>query len=378
MRIGFNFHTTDNYMSGVEYYSLGLLRSLLNINGKNQYIVFTNKPSLVESYVGPAENFTIRDCSFLKSRVQRILWEHLKLAKLAAEEKLDILHFPHYICPAKSGLVPYVTTIHDTIAIDHPSWCKISNAAYYNVFMKSAIKASARIIAVSKFTLERINRNFGVNGSKIRVIYPGFDTIFNPQQDIERQRQVCAKYNLPGKFILYSGNVEPKKNILNLLHAFELLKNVAFEHRLVLTGKRTWKSKRVWRYIEEGFSAGQIILTGYISREELPFVYKSADVFVSVSLCEGFGFPALEAMACGTPVVASCVGILKEVDKQAYTPADPKNPSQIAESIHRVITNRKLRDLKVKFGLNEVKKFSWADCAYKTLSVYKEAVESYV
>ena len=83
-------------------------------------------------------------------------------------------------------------------------------------------------------------------------------------------------------------------------------------------------------------------------------------------------------MACGTPVVASCVGILKEINKKAYTPVDPQNPSQIAEAVHRVMTDRKLRDLKVKFGLDEIKKFSWDDCANKTLSVYEEVVGAYV
>lgn len=376
MRIGFNFHTADNYISGVEYYSLGLLRSLLSIDGENQYIVFTNKPGLVESHTGSAENLTIRDCSFLKSRLQRILWEHLKLTKLAAKEKLDILHFPHYICPAKSNLVPYVITIHDTIAIDHPSWCKISNAVYYNVSMKSAIRASAKIIAVSKFTLDRINRNFEVNGSKVKVIYPGLETIFNPSQDIERQRQVRAKYKLPGKYILYAGNIEPKKNILNLLRAFKLLKNKDLKHSLVLTGKRTWKSKNVWSYIRSEFGPKDVRLTGYVDRCDLGFVYKMADCFVLPSFCEGFGFPALEASACGVPVAVSCVGIMKELDEKAYTCIDPESPEQIAESVQRLLTDQKIRENQTKIALAEVQKFNWHDCATKTLALYREVVES--
>ena len=241
MRIGFNFHTSDNYISGVEYYSLGLLRSLLNIDGENQYLVFTNKPDLVRSYISQKDNLIIKDCSFLKSRLQRILWEHLKLPCLARKEKLDILHCPHYICPAVKTLVPYVITIHDTIAIDHPFWCKRSNAAYYKTFMKLAIKSAAKIIAVSKFTCKRIHHNFSVNGSTIKIIYPGIENVFNHFKGGDRQEQTRVKYKLPEKYILYSGNIEPRKNILNLLRAFKLLKNKKLEHKLVITGNRTWR-----------------------------------------------------------------------------------------------------------------------------------------
>jgi len=377
MRIGFNFHTTDNYISGVEYYSLGLLHSLLDIENENQYIVFTNKPDMVRSYVGHRDNLIIKDCSFLKSRFRRILWEHLKLPGLAKKERLDILHCPHYICPAVKTSVPYVITIHDTIAVDHPDWCKRSNAAYYNMFMKLAVKSGAKVIAVSKFTSERINYNFGVNGSTVKIICPGIETIFNPYQDIERQKQVRVKYKLPEKYILYAGNIEPKKNTLNLLRAFKLLKNEELEHALVLTGQRIWRSRRVWNYVRSEFGTDDIRLTGYIDRKELAFVYKLAACLISTSFCEGFGFPALEALACGVPVAASCVGILKEINKQAYTLIDPGSPGQIAESIHRLITDHELREQQIRTGLAEVKKYSWQDCAGKTLALYREVVGSY-
>lgn len=194
MRIGFNFHSTDNCISGVEYYSLGLLRGLLDIDRQNQYMVFTNKPELIISHIGLRNNLTIRDCSFLKNRLHRIIWEHFKLAFLVRKEKLDILHCPHYICPAIKSSAVYVVTIHDTIAIDHPEWCKKSNAAYYRRFLGRSVTIASKILAVSKFTAERINHNFNVNSSKIKVIYPGIDTdIFNLYQDIKRQNQVRSE-----------------------------------------------------------------------------------------------------------------------------------------------------------------------------------------
>ena len=297
MRIGFNIHSTDDYISGVECYSLWLLRGLLDIDRQNQYLVFTNRPNLIASHIGTRDNLTIRDYSFLKNRLHRILWEHLKLPFLVQKEKLDILHCPHYICPAFRSSAAYVATIHDTIAVDHPNWCKWSNAAYYRLFLGMSAKTASRIIAVSKFTSQRISRNFNVNGSKVKVIYPGIDTgIFNPGQDAKRQNQVGVRYNLPPKYILFCGNIEPKKNIMNLLRAFKLLKAKKPEYALVITGNRTWKSKKALDYIHTDFENRDIILTGYIDSRDLSFVYKSADCLVLPSFCEGFGFPALEPL----------------------------------------------------------------------------------
>ena len=377
MRIGFNLHSTDNYISGVEYYSTGLLRGLLDIDRQNQYIVFTNRPSLISSCIGSRDNIIVRDCSFLKNRLHRIIWEHSRLGTIAIKEKLDILHCPHYICPAIRSTAAYVVTIHDTIAIDNPNWCKKSNAAYYRMFMGRSLKTASKITAVSKFTAGRISHNFNLNGSKVEVIYPGIDTgIFNFCQDIERQNQIRTKYNLPETYILYAGNIEPKKNILNLLKAFRLLRNDGAKHSLVISGQRSWKSEKVFDFLRTEFGPEEVILTGYIDRADLGAVYKMADCLFLPSFCEGFGFPALEAFACGVPVAASCVGILQEIENNAYTNLEPDNSEQMAESITRLLTDYKLREIQIKTALTEVKRFNWSDCAAKTLTLYREALEA--
>ncbi|MHC5060703.1 MAG: glycosyltransferase family 4 protein [Planctomycetota bacterium] len=377
MKIGFNFHSADDYISGVEYYSLGLLRSLLDIDRQNQYIVFTNRPSLINSFIGSKDNLIVRNCSFLKNRLHRILWEHSRLARLAKKENLDILHCPHYICPTVKSSAAYVVTIHDTIAIDHPDWCKKSNAAYYRLFLEKSAKTASKIVAVSKFTVEKINKNFGVENSKIEVIHPGIDTgIFNLCQDTERQDQVRIKYNLPENYILYSGNIEPKKNILNLLKVFKLLRNNGAKHSLVISGQRNWKSKNIFDFLCTEFGPDEVILTGYIDRADIGYVYKMADCLLLPSFCEGFGFPALEAFACGVPVAASCVGILQEINKNSYTHLEPDDPEQMAESINRLLTDYRLREMQIKTALTQVQKFNWSDCAAKTLALYREVCQA--
>jgi glycosyltransferase involved in cell wall biosynthesis len=339
-------------------------------------MVFTNNPDRVKSHIGDRDNLTVRDCSFLKNRLHRILWEHLRLPFVVQREKLDILHCPHYICPAIRISAAYIITLHDTIALDHPKWCKRSNAAYYGIFMRKAANKASKIIAVSNFTRERIRQNFNLNGSKVKVICPGVDAnIFNLYQDAERQNQVRVKYNLPEDYILYSGNIEPKKNILNLLKAMRLLKAKGIKHRLVITGQRHWKSEKVFHFLHTEFNPGDVILTDYVDRSDIGFVYKNAACLVLPSFCEGFGFPVLEAFACGVPAAASCTGILHEIDKNAYAPLEPNNPEQIAESLVRLLTDCKLRELQIKTALTEVHRFNWSDCATKTLALYKEIHE---
>lgn len=373
MRIGVNFHTTDEYISGVELYTLDLLNALLRIDPGNNYIVFTNQPGLVSRYVTPSDNLTAIEIKHLRARVARILWEHTQLPRLAARSGLDVLHCPSYICPLRGISVPYVVTIHDTIAIDHPEWCKQTNALYFNFSMRAAAKKASRVISVSKCTVDDIMRNFGLSRSKIRVIHPGVSQIFVAQRNVARCCEVRTRYNLPKRYILYSGNVEPKKNIWTLLCVQRRLQKEGFPHKLVIVGKRTWGSEVEIERISEGIRSDSMVRPGYIDRNDLPCVYQMADVFVFLSLYEGFGFPPLEAMACGTPVVSTNRGSLKETIAGAALTVEPYDVKQITQAIASVITDSHLRNKHVRQGLERSSLFSWDKAARETLSVYEDA-----
>jgi glycosyltransferase involved in cell wall biosynthesis len=372
MRIGINFHTQDRYISGVEYYSLGLIDGLLRIDCQNQYVVLTNQPELVKSHVVRSENIQVINIEALKTRPKRILWEHFRLPQIAKNEGLDILHCTAYICPIFNLGTPYLVTVHDTIAIDHPLWCKWSNALYHNILMKRTARRASRVLVPSRSTADNLSRNFCLNGSKVTVVYPGIDSIFNNQINHSLQTQAKARYGLPQRYILFVGNIEPKKNILKLLQAYKLLQDKKLPHKLVLVGKRTWKCTDVWNRIRKSFAPESIVLTGYVERKDMPSIYQMADVFVFVSLCEGFGFPPLEAMACGTPVVAAATGVLKEVNDKAYCLVDPNNPYKIAEAIYSLITDRSSRQRQIELGIKESLRFKWDRAAEQTLRIYKE------
>lgn len=372
MRIGINFHTTDRYISGVEYYTLGLLNGLLNIDQQNQYIVYTNQSDLVKESIRPAQNLTIIKVKYLKTRIARILWEHTQLPRLAVKQGLDILHCPSYICPIRKSPIPFVVTIHDTIAIDKPQWCKPTNSLYYNCFMKSAIKKASCIISVSKCTTDDIKRNFNLSRPKIRTVYSGIDSIFNPNRNSLHCQEVRTRYHLPEQYILYVGNIEPKKNIWTLLYLHKRLKQKGLPHKLIIAGRRSWSSRVEVDEISEEIKSNNVIWVGYVNRNDLPCFYQMADVFVFLSLYEGFGFPPLEAMACGTPVVSTYKGALSETIKDAALTVDPFNIQQITQSVISMIQNSSLRKNHIESGHKRIREFDWKRTAKETLSIYQE------
>jgi len=376
MRIGINFHSFDGFISGVEYYCLGLIRSLLEFDRDNDYVVFTNAGELLRRYVGLHENLKVIELRHIKTRPARIFWEHTRLAKAADREQLDVLHCPSYICPIRRSSARYVVTVHDTIAIDHPHWAKPSNALYFGLFMKKSLGNSCRIIAVSKATAQLLAWNFATAEQKIRIIYPGIDAIFNTNRDRSRAQQVRRRYKLPERYILYVGNIEPKKNLGVILSAQKAIGKKGLPQKLVIVGKRSWCSKLELDAIGKGVAAGKVILAGYVDRMDLPVVYQMADVFVFPSLYEGFGFPPLEAMACGVPVVASDSGALAETLADAAVLTKPSDTAGIAEAIVRLVRDTRFRDIYVRRGLSRCRKFSWQETVRQSLAVYEEAAGS--
>lgn len=372
MRIGFCLHSPDRYISGVEYYALGLLEGLLRVDSRHEYVVYTNQPQLIIPRIQlGAGRARVKDTG-IRWRVTRIGWEHCRLPALARQDALDVLHCPSYICPWRRTSVPYVVTIHDTIALDHPRWCKLSNALYYNLLMASSARTAARVIAVSNRTAADLHRTIGLPAEKVRVIPCGIDRIFRAAVDPQACSRIRARYGLPDRYILHVGNLEPKKNARILLDVQAQLRKRGLPHKLVFVGHRSWRANAALREIRREAAAGNVVHAGYVDRRDLPAVYRMADVFAFPSLYEGFGFPPLEAMACGTPVVSSSRGSLDEVLGRAACLANPEDDNEIVEAVIEMIFDRTARQQHIEEGLRQSARFDWDTAARATLAVYAE------
>ena len=275
---------------------------------------------------------------------------------------------PHYNIPFlyKGKLL---VTIHDVFYLAMPQNVYGLHKRYYAKVMFAAVcrKAEA-IVCVSRFTANEFVRLTG-NGKRknIHYIHNGID---------ESWFQIKKGVNPYGKpYILYVGNVKPHKNLSALLAAFQLVQD-QIPHDLVIVGKKEGFVTGDWQAISkaEGLKR-RVTMTGYLDDSALQQYYTHADVFVFPSLYEGFGFPPLEAMACGCPVIVSNVASLPEVCGDAALYCDPRLPKDIAEKIQRVLSDQELKMEMIAKGRRQAAKFSWDKCAHETCAVIKELLE---
>jgi len=232
------------------------------------------------------------------------------------------------------------------------------------------------VVAVSENTKRDIVELCGVNSDKIKVIYSGIGEenrkITNHQ--LPMAKQIKNKYNLPDKFILYLGTVEPRKNVEGIIRAYNELriKNHELEdYKLVIAGGKGWKSDNIYREWEKSKFKADIKFLDYVDGEDKVYLYNLAEVFVYPSFYEGFGFPPLEAMACGLPVVTSYASSLPEVMGDAALTVDPYNVNDIARALAEILTNENLRNKLIERGLKRAGEFTWRKTADEYLEILK-------
>lgn len=306
---------------------------------------------------------------------QRIGYEHFLMNRRLRSQQVDILHCPAYILPWHRN-VPGIVTVHDTIALDFPAYCPAVSQAWFRFALPRSICHATKIIAVSHTVKKDILRRFPtVPAEKIEVIYHGINEIFRKMPSVEKLGEVHRKYWLPEKFILFVGNIEPKKNIVRLTDAFlRLIKYADIPHSLVIAGRFAWKYRDVLQKAAFQGNNGRILFPGYVAQSDLPAVYSLADMFVFPSLYEGFGIPPLEAMACGVPVIVSNAGALPEITAGNALLVDPLSVTSIEKSMYQLLHNRALRYRLVEGGRLHARKFRWKSTWKATANLYKSVI----
>jgi glycosyltransferase involved in cell wall biosynthesis len=284
---------------------------------------------------------------------------------------LNIIHDPSVISPTLLSIKSKkIVTVYDLVPFIYPKLHPNQTLWSYRLFFKKILNKSDMIITISQNSKKDLMRLFKINENKIKVIQLAVSEEFRILDDEQKK---SAKQNNPlGKFILFVGTLEPRKNIPGLLRAFYQLKKKGFEHKLVIVGKKGWKYEDIFRTIKKLNLKKEVIFLGYVPQEEIINLYNAADLFVFPSLYEGFGLPPLEAMACGCPVVVSNTSSMPEVCGNAALYVNPYNVPEIAQAMERVLTDTKLKKDMIKKGLKQAKKFSWEKNARETLEVYEE------
>jgi len=371
MSIGWDTLVLKKNLSGVGNYIEKILFEINRKNIKSNILLFgsDNDFDYSNNYLG--EKVIFANNIFSKSKLLRVLWEQFALPIKAKKNKIDILHCPaHVISLFFPGKI--VLTIHDLSFKLFPKTFKISNRIYLNFIVPLSVKYADKIITVSKNTKEDLIREYNVNEDKIRVIYNGVDnkyTIINNRNKVEN---IKIKYELPEKFVLYLGTLEPRKNLKNLIKAYSKIKEK--KTKLVIAGGKGWLYEDIFSLVNDKKMEDKVIFTGYVDEKDIVALYNAATLFVYPSLYEGFGLPPLEAMACGTPVITSNVSSLPEVVGDAAITVDPYNINGLAEEINKVLGNEVLQKAMIKKGIERAKEFTWEKTARETIRVYEEVL----
>lgn len=286
--------------------------------------------------------------------------------------QVDVFHSPDFIPPMRAR-GPSVITVHDLAFLIYPHFLTRDSARYYGQIDR-AIRRADQIITVSESTKHDLIRMLGAPEDKISVIYEAADPLFQPLDRASALQHVRELFELPEEFILFVSTIEPRKNVSGLLRAYRRLRDdYRLTPALVLVGARGWLCSDVDRLVEELGLAQHCFFLGSVGAHDLLHLYNAARCLVHVAFYEGFGLPPLEAMACGTPVIASNVSSLPEVVGDAALLVNPEHDEEITVALWRLLTDSALwAELRAK-GLQRATAFSWDRAAQQTMEVYRRA-----
>ncbi len=362
MHIGIDARLTYYRHGGIGTYIRRLVAALEQLDVDNRYTVFHSRKS--------------RDSLVKRFRYAK-LWTpcHHRLERLAlsvelARFNLDILHSPDFI-PPLHGARRHVITVHDLTFLHYPQFLTTESRRYYNNQISRAVTQANHILADSEATKTDIINMLSVPPEKITVHMLGVDESFQllPADALEAYRK---KLELPPQYILFVGTFEPRKNIRGLLEAYrQLVIRLPDAPPLVLAGQRGWLFDETMAYLDSLKLGARVIWRENIPQNALPAVYNMASILVMPSFYEGFGFPALEAMACGTPTIVSNRSSLPEVVGDVGLQVNPDDPATIANAMEFALTHLEWIEAMRQAGLERAATFTWERTAALVLSVYR-------
>jgi len=347
---------------GVGQFAYNVIDQLEKIDRNNSYTIYLKDKPLSDL---PKERSGWKYLVFGPSK----LWTQLALPfKLFTQkEKIDIFYSPSHYAPRFSP-VPTIISVMDLWHHRHPEQFNKKDLYQLTKWESYSVKQASHIITISEFTKREIIKFYGLSEKKITVAYPGFER-FNLKDNEGVIKEIRERWKIEGDYLLYLGTLQPKKNLVRLIEAFNIL-NTKYKIQLLIAGKKGWLYEKIFELVKEMRLEEKVIFPGFISEEEKPYLIAGAKAFILPSFYEGFGIPVLEAMSLGVPVIASKEGSLPEAGGKAVTYCDPYSVESMSEAIRKVLDlNEKQRDEIIKEGKRQTEKFSWQKCAQKVLEV---------
>jgi glycosyltransferase involved in cell wall biosynthesis len=382
MRVGIDLAALIAKPTGVDRCLMGLVFSLARIDQENHYTLFINfedrdrfrrssASGVGEGRLPP--NFRVVPLS-LRPRAARLLFQQVLQPAALQAFQFDVLHSPTFIMPLYRGSQRHLLTIHDMSSFLLPDYHPPSRRGrmYERAVARSIRRADLVSVPSPSVRQNILDLLPDVSPGHVRVIPFGIDESFRPRDEYA-VKSVVARLGITQPYILYLGTLDPRKNLPRLLDSYQQLvaRGDTPEH-LVLAGQLGWSVNSLSTRLSAPEFRGRVHAVGYVDDSDLPPLYSGARLFVYPSLLEGFGFPPLEAMACGTPVVASLSSSLQDNLAGAAELVSPEDVAGLTNAMSRLLRDEQLRTRRIAHGLERATRFRWEACARQTLECYRE------
>ncbi|MBL8209551.1 MAG: glycosyltransferase family 4 protein [Bryobacterales bacterium] len=364
MRFAIDAHAIGQHLTGNEVYIRNLLRLFCGIDSDAEFFAYLATPG---AEFDVPERVTTRWVS--SSPWARLGWE---LSAHMRRDQPSLLHV-QYTAPLACP-VPVVVTVHDVSFLEHPEFFSRARVMQLRRTVAHTVRHAARILTPSEFSQKRIEQHYPESRGKVTVVHNAVSPHLRAMDGNQARQRVRAEFGIGSPFLLNVGDLQPRKNQVGLIRAFEdlLRNNPKLPHRLVLVGQSKWEAPLVRQAAEASAVADRIHFTGYVTDEQLRLLYNACEMFVFPSFYEGFGIPILEAMACGCPVACSDRSAMPEVADGAAIFFDPHSTASMTRALQDLVGDPELRGRLSRLGQARAAAFSWDRAARNTLDVYYE------
>jgi glycosyltransferase involved in cell wall biosynthesis len=375
VRIGYDATLLQPRPAGVGRTVAALLRALLELDSGDEFVVYCGRTFAAPGWLD-RPNVRLRRMPFPSGwKLARVFWQQLRLPFIAARDDVEVFHGPAYVLPQYIH-APSVLSAADAIALTHPHLCMRGTVSHLKRFLPKSCRLAGRIIAPTRASARALESAAGAAPERIRVIPHGIEPHFRVIEERQALEEFRRRQGLPGRFALFVGQIEPKKNLIQLTRAFfAAVMHLGLPHRLLVVGSPGWRWREVFREVRQLGLQDRVFFTGHLPDEAMPLMYNLAEALLMPSVVEGFGLPALEAAACGTPVLVSRDPALLEVTGEAALQVDAASLAELRQGIESLLTDENLRLRLRRCGPGRARQFTWERAARATLDVYRELLE---
>ncbi len=367
--IAFDCSSVPPNPAGAGMYTLNLIQALARVDHDHRYVIYARAATMAR-LDGLPPSFEVVDIG-PKSRPARLFWEQTLLPLDLRRRGAALLHSPHHTTPVAYCPCPRVLTVHDVAFFLLPDRYPLVRRIYFQLLTFLSARRARGVIVPSHSVEEEARGFLGLRPDRFFVTHEGVDAAFRPLDRAACSKLARERYGLPDGYLLSLGTREPGKNRGAILWALRYLLDHGLDLHLAIAGQAAWGADEENALVAQLGLRDRVHFTGYVAQDDLPALYNGAALFLFPSLHEGFGLPVLEAMACGTPVIASNVSALPEVAGDAALLVDPHDAHAIADSAAYLLTNPEEAERLRAAGLNRAARFTWDACAEATLDVYR-------